>query len=379
MPAGTIAPPSPNAVVTALHIVEPTLTGHAGHCRSLVRALADAAPDTELTVWAARDAEGGWDAHGTLRPHFDRRWRRLQLLALYRRLLREGGKILLATAGTTDLVLARWAARPLPPRTLYCFVHWLGRKRDKGALLSAIARRQPALEILAPTAEVADFFRQCGFRTTLVPYPIDRAGAPPAAAPQPFRHLLVAGAARIDKGFAQVVDLVAEMQQRRLSLPIVVQASQEDAAHPDPEVQRQLERLRAIGYPALTLVTETLAPAAYRALFEGSIVVQPYRAADFRDRVSGVTLDALAAAAPVVVTAGTWMARLAEQHQAGLAVSGVQAADWLQAVQRVQASYEHHAQAAAAASAALQADHSARHLIDVVLERRSADPLQAAA
>lgn len=356
---------------TPLHILEPTLTGLAGHCHSLVRSLVDAAPECDVTVWAGQGAGGIWQAPGRLIPYFQRRWRRLQGLWLMRRLLRQRGAILVATAGTADLVTADWAASGrIAPQRLFLFVHWLGNKPGKAGRLAAIARRQPQIEILAPTAAVADFFASCGFKTTRVPYPLAAADAASlAVAPPPFRHLLVAGGARLDKGFAAIVDLVAELQRRGLRWPIAVQVSSEDRHHRDPALQQQIDRLRGLAHAGLTLHDTVMAPEAYHALYAGAVAIQPYRALDFEHRVSGVTLDALAAGAPVIVSAGTWMAGLVQRFDAGVATADLSAAGLIQAIEQVLADYPRLAARARQAAARLRAEHSARALLDVVLQR----------
>ncbi len=357
-----------------LHIVEPTLSGDAGHCLSLVRALAGAAAPHAVTVWAGVDAGPDWPAHGRLMPHFHRRWRRLQAYGLYRKLLRQPGRILVSTAGSSDAVTAHWAAPGvIPPHKLFLFVHWLGNKAAKANLWTSLARKQPHIEILAPTASVAEFFRHCGFHATIVPYPVEpAAGIPRAAepaAPQAFKHLLVAGGARIDKGLARVVDLVCEMQRRGLDLPIVVQASSEQRHQHDPALAAALARLRRSGYAGLRLVDDTLGPADYRALFDGAVALQPYSLADFKDRVSGVTLDALGAGAPVVTTDGTWMAALVRRFDAGVATADLSAGGLLSAIERVLADHPGYAARARVAAASVRAEFSAQALINTVLQR----------
>lgn len=367
----------------ALHIIEPTLTGLAGHCHSLVRALADAAAECDVTVWAGRGGNATWQPPGRLVPYFHRRWRRLQGLWLLRRLLRDGSppgqspggadsRILIATAGTADLVIADWAAGgALAPQRLFLFVHWLGGKPGKARRLAAIARRQPELHILAPTVAVADFFSACGFKTSLVPYPL-AVGTDPAAlpgSPVAFKHLLVAGGARLDKGFAEIVDLVAHLQSCGAQWPITVQTATEDRQRADPALQAQLSRLRGLGYRGLTLLDQALSPEAYQALFSGALVLQPYRAQDFQDRVSGVTLDALRAGAPLVVSAGTWMARQVRGFDAGVATADLSAPGLLRAIETVLADHARYAAGACQAGASVVSQHSARALLDVVLQR----------
>ncbi len=363
-----------------LHIVEPTLTGDAGHCQSLVRALVGAATAHDVTVWAGRSIgpdrldRPDWAGAGRLVPHFRRRWRRLQAFGLYRKLLRQPGQILVSTAGSSDVVTAHWAATgQIPPNKLFLFVHWLGGKAGKAGLWSAMARQQPHIEILTPTASVADFFRSCGFPTTVVPYPIEgppeHSSTAPRAAPQAFKHLLVAGGARLDKGLVQIVDLVREMERCGLNLPLVVQTSSEQRHPNDPALAAALESLRNSAYAGLTLREDTLSPADYRALFDGAVTLQPYNLADFKDRVSGVTLDALGAGSPVVVTDGTWMAALVRRFDAGVATADLSAQGLLQAISKVLADHPSYAARARAAATSVRSDHSAQRLMDHVLRR----------
>ncbi len=159
------------------------------------------------------------------------------------------------------------------------------------------------------------------------------------------------------------------MKRRGLRIPIVVQASQSGREAAEPDLAAAIGRLQASGYPGLSICSETLDPAAYRELFEGGVVIQPYRAEDFRDRVSGVTLDALGAGCPVVVTAQTWMAAVAERFDAGVATADLSGRGLLAAVETVLADRDRYAAGARTAARELRTQHSARRLLDAVLER----------
>lgn len=359
-----------------LHLVEPTLNGTAGHCHALVQALAQAVPpDWDLQIWAGRGLGTSWDGPGQLHAHFSRRWRRLQAYALYRRLLRQPGRVLVTTAMTTDLVLADWAAPgQMPPDKFFAFVHWLNVRPSKRELLQRLARRQPNLRILAPTDSVVQGFRDCGFAATQVPYPLG-AGTP-LAAPQAtaFRHLLVAGGARLDKGFDRIVALVEALAARGLDWPITVQVSREDRHGADTALAACIDRLRASTYPGLRLCEDTLSAADYRRLFDGAIALQPYQPEDFADRVSGVTLDALGAGAPVVVPEGTWMARLVRRFDAGAVLAERTPDALIDAIAPLLADHAGYARRARAAAAVVQAEHSAGALIDQVLSSAPQTP-----
>ena len=174
----------------------------------------------------------------------------------------------------------------------------------------------------------------------------------------------MAAPARMLEG--QIVELVHEMTQRGLRIPILVQASPDDQHAQAPEIASAIRRLESAQYAGLSILSDTLSPRAYRDLF-GGVVVQPYRAEDFKDRVSGVTLDALSAGCPAVVTAHTWMAEVVQRFDAGVATADLSARGLLAAIETVLADYGRYAANAKTAARELNAQHSARRMLEVVL------------
>lgn len=349
---------------TTINVVEPTLRTEAGHCYSFITALCRTGdPAQAVRLWASRHAElafGG--ANVTVEKYFFRRIRRWQSYFLYRALLRSNGKIFVSTAGHTDMLLLGWAARGVvAPNKVSLYVHWFNPSEKKLASLRAIARKQPNFDIYGPTETVVNVFRQAGFgRAQVVPYPISQRAAAPAA--QPFRHLLYAGAARSDKGFSQVVDLVEYLQRSGARIPVVLQTSAEQFGKYDAATQADLRRLEAIGYPFLELRPSTLGAAEYADLYRGAVCLQLYDAAIFADRISGVTLDAFSAGCPVVSTAGSWIARMVSRFDAGQVVDAAAPQQVFEAVRRQIAEYDYYQGQARAAGDTLQRENSAETL-----------------
>ena len=305
-----------------LQVIEPTLEDYSGHCHSLVASLVRAARGKPIEVWkgeALVPMSFGPDV--AIHSHFRRRERRQQMLRLLRRLLRAPNRVVMTTARTLDLALvALGAPERLPPNRVFLYFHWLRVTPFKRTLLRFVAARQPDLVIFCTTESLVELFRQSGFRDVArLPYPAPETSHD--ATSVPFRWLLYAGAARQDKGFRHVVDLVALLARRNESIPIAVQTTADHYGKYDSATRADIARLEALRYPPLTLITETPSPEAYAANFPGSICLQPYNRAEFRDRVSGVTLDALAHGCPIVVTAGTWGATVIEPFGAGIAVA----------------------------------------------------------
>jgi hypothetical protein len=158
--------------------------------------------------------------------------------------------------------------------------------------------------------------------------------------------LLSAGAARADKGFTQVVDLVQYMGEVASSLPIVVQASGDHYGRYDERTLSDLARLQSSRYPHLTVLTDTLDARQYQDLFTGAICLQPYVRAEYADKMSSVTFDALRNGAPIVTVAGTTMAAIAEHSGAGQVVEEPTAQALLQACQAVVQQYPQYAERA---------------------------------
>jgi hypothetical protein len=361
-----------------LHVVEPTLKDEKGHCYSFARSLCAAAGGDPISLWVARDARlPAMPAGVVVRPHFHRRFRRIQAPLLYRKLLAGDGRILVETAERNDLLFLDWAAggRRIPPGKVFLYFHWYRERAGKRRMLARVARRQPDLGLFGPTPTVVRVLRECGFpRVDLVPYPISGpgsgtqpgagSGAATGAAEDPprFRRVLFAGAARQDKGFGAFADLVVHLAATGATTPVAVQANLDRVEGYDDATRRDLGRLRAARYAPLEALPDPLPADAYAASFAGGICVQPYDAAKFADRVSGVTLDALTAGCPVVAVQGTWSARVVERFGAGRVVPDTRPETLLAAVRAIVAAYGPCSEAARRGGRVLLEENDARRL-----------------
>lgn len=355
-----------------LHIVEPTLESGAGHCHSFVSAFCGAGEGSgcSMTLYAGRSARlPGLEKKGVrVVPHFGRRLRRPQAFMLFRKLLREPGRIFIPTATRFDLALLSLAAAGrIPPGKACLYFHWFRPDERKRRYLAGMAKEQPDVALLGPTESVVKIFRECGYaRAEIAPYPItpfDRDTFPAEAA---FRHLLYAGAARADKGFPDVVGLIAWMAARGETVPVSLQASPDHYDRYEPRVRAEIDRLGKIGYPYLQVRRETLDEEAYSEQFRGAICLQPYSPGDFVDRLSGVTLDALSRGCPIVTLGGTWMARVVDRFEAGKTVETAAPEALFAAAGEILRDYGRYSRNAARAGVALQEELSAKRLFDIV-------------
>jgi hypothetical protein len=305
-----------------LEIVEPTLVSQAGHCAALFSSLRNAAPTLPYRLWVDRRAHlPQFEQQGVpLERFFSRRWRKLQALWLYRQLLRSGAPVLVPTATWFDLRALDLVARgTIARQRAFLYFHKWRASTRRAQALSRLARRQPDLALFGTSEAIVQALRASGFARVEQIVPVLGADLAPQAA-APFRALLSAGAARADKGFTHIVDLVEHMATIGSALPIVVQASGDHYGRYDERTRADLLRLRGCRYPHLTIRDDTLDARQYQDLFAGAICLQPYGRNDYADKMSAVTFDALRNGAPIVTVAGTTMATIVKGGDAGIVV-----------------------------------------------------------
>ena len=337
-----------------IEIVEPTLEDFSGHCFGLVASLCQALAGRPARVWAGKNSVLLKFGEGVrVEPVFSRRWRLPQSYFLYRRLLRDAGPLVITTARSNDLRLLDFAAAgTIAPGKACLYFHWVRDTADKRRFMQRMAAKQPNLVILGTTPTIVEFFHTCGFRNAIhQPYPmiLQRGQAEEGGT---ARHLLYAGAARQDKGFGRMVDLVELLAARGETLAVKVQVSADQYGKYDRATAQDIERLEKIAYPGLGILRETQTPQAYAEMFRGGICIQAYDREDFRDRVSGVTLDALARGCPIVATSGTWISRLVGQYGAGISVEEPAAESLYRAAKAILENYAEFRRNALAAGAA---------------------------
>lgn len=360
-----------------LHIVEPTLRDQTGHCYALVMDLLtnQSSERVNYQIWLSRQAENLFNCQNQVITHryFSRRFRRIQSLLLYRKFIVENQRFFISTATTTDMQLLHWAFSlqrkfaSLDTANIKFYVHWLYRSKSKLKRLGYIAQRYPDIKLACPTQSVQDILVEVGFRKVeLIPYPSAiNQKKDKQLKTAVFNKLLFAGAARVDKGFPLVVELIDRLKKTNSQIPVTLQCSTTHKGVHDEIILSAIKRLQDINYLFVNCLNDTLDREDYQAMMKNSILIQPYNTEQFADRVSGVTLDALKAGSPVVVPANTWMARIVKRFDAGVIVEQYENVDqWLQAINLILSQWEYYASNALAAGDIILSEHSPEKLIN---------------
>jgi hypothetical protein len=370
-----------------LRVIEPNLAGPSGHYAEFIRALAARSDGIfrAIEVVAAPRASSFLASLGSAVP--------VEAVALpsgplaelraIRASLQAGRRTLVLTATALHALAADRGAFLSRSKlgALSMFVHWpLAKPRDRVSLTLAARVRAESL-FLVPTSGVRTSLLESDCdHVAQIAYPATRAEQVRLQAP--FKHLLMAGAARINKGLDVIAGL-AELLARdaRLAAAEGVSSTNELLAEPPLLVQVSPKHVGKTGHDRHgareDAVVARLLAANYRGLvadpkapdrdedakrFEGALVLAPYERAKFADGVSGVVLDALLHGAPVVATSGTWAGDVVERFDAGISIRDRTPEALRAAVARILGRWDVYLANAAKASETLAAEHDPRAL-----------------
>lgn len=358
--------------VNKLRILEANLVGTSGHYAELARALAARSEPffDQIDVVCDVNAQLGSLSEVPFLSFECRIPKNNRLRAEFMELrscVRGSDPFLVLTARTVDVVMLELAAlsnQKIEHARL--FFHWpeRGYLKKIASLVSSRVRQQ-ALAI-APTPSTTRFLRNSGWRRVVeVPYP----ALAPAELVRSSRlkRLLVAGAARVNKGIEIVVGLAERMAERGDAMELFIQTT---AKRRGGRLGRKegdcLERLSNCKLQALRMDPASPDRDKYTGRFSGALVLAPYHPIKFADNVSGVALDALLHGAPVVATAGTWHARLVSRFGAGVIMEDWSARSLDVAVAEARLRWDEISTQARRAASILAQEHDPAHMLSIL-------------
>ncbi len=182
---------------------------------------------------------------------------------------------------------------------------------ERLAAAPALARR------IAFYTDSAGLARQYGemapdllFRVLPVPYPAP-AGHPVGRSRQagPLR-LTYVGDARVEKGYDHLPQLMSELGETLIDGRTARLVAQSNAAMSleDDVIARARAALKRYPTTQVELLTQVLAVDEFNTLLsDADIVILPYDAQNYRNRSSGILVQAIAAGKPVVIPSRTWL------------------------------------------------------------------------
>jgi glycosyltransferase involved in cell wall biosynthesis/2-polyprenyl-3-methyl-5-hydroxy-6-metoxy-1,4-benzoquinol methylase len=174
-------------------------------------------------------------------------------------------------------------------------------------------------------------------------------------------HFVSLGNARGEKGLAEILDAVRESTHKpwgdraRFTL---------QCNDPSADVVDAIRAFRKTPDPRVTLADRILSSDEYYALLQqADVVLVPYHRGIYRERTSGVFLEAITAGKIVVCTQDTWMNDLLDECGGGIAVADRSATDLCSAIGEIIADFSNFQKRALTAAAHWKKIHSSDNLV----------------
>lgn len=350
-----------------LHLIEPTLQDYTGHCHSYINALLEAFQKNPkdypftFTTWVGRKAKNLMFADKkNVRYFFIYKIRKLQQVYLYYRLIKQNQNLFIPTSGSFDLklLIALLNKNKAYNGKLFLHFHQIRPTKDRTPLIKK-CQQHPQIILLTTTDKLTNQLKSMGAPSAYtLPCPgfcsIKKDVTKTSTATV---KLLYTGAARDDKGFPEVVGLVDYMATTNQLIPIHIQAPAPHNNRFDKRTENALDTLKAINYSALTIGNYSLDQTQYLALFQNAICLLIYDPVEYATKFSGVTLEAIYRQCPIITVAGTWIADVVAQFQAGIIVDNRDPKTVFDAVKKIMRHYQHYQANTQKAANVLQEQH----------------------
>ncbi|NVN98254.1 MAG: hypothetical protein HXX17_02950 [Geobacteraceae bacterium] len=355
--------------INSLLVIEPNLRTSSGHYADFVKALGSRLPADSLEVFAHPDADVMLEEmHGVRVCKSSPRTGDMfsEWLTINSSVSKEQSFLIL-TADNRHAAAASFASRfsGKNPVSANFFFHRAPTTWRDNLLQPLTAITREYSQAITSTEMVADSLKALGWRRVeYVPYPV----LPPDLLPDPrlFSHLLMAGAARLNKGLDLVADLASKWAGEGRNIPLLVQVSKKHRSRHGRRESQYVEKLLSSGY--IGLHTDEISPcrADYLERFKGALVLAPYEREQFSSQVSGVILDALLNGAPVIATKGTWSAIQVQRFGAGITIAERSISALEIAIDTILADWSSYSQRACEASKTLALEHDPINLANLL-------------
>ena len=182
------------------------------------------------------------------------------------------------------------------------------------------------------------------------------------------------GDARDAKGFPLLPGLVRRiLSDTNLNVEFVIQCPGAASGVENGQLPEGVEELLALAKQAenrITLIQEKLSESDYAELIRAlDIVLVPYRLTGYVEPTSGIFAEAVALAKPVVVPAGTWMARELQKSGGGVEFQSGDEADLAEKVKTLVQNFAVYADKARHFSSQWKTFHNSHSLAEMLIQQ----------
>ncbi|MGB9834887.1 MAG: glycosyltransferase [bacterium] len=181
----------------------------------------------------------------------------------------------------------------------------------------------------------------------------------PLKAPHPLEkrqncndfYLGYLGDARKDKNFTTLLELIDAAPEE---IGFIVQCNPPGSGYYEPGIKEAVEHIKELQRDGLFIFDKPLPQNEYNELLNKSAIVWClYESSAYKNRVSGILLEAWSLGKPVITTSGTWMAKQVEKYGGGIVLDTLDIKEILKAIEKIKADYSRFSTEAEAAGRTL--------------------------
>lgn len=177
------------------------------------------------------------------------------------------------------------------------------------------------------------------------------------------------GPARIEKGFAHVVDALKCFNLHNPKVKFLVSSFTLRSSNDELLLSKvgELKQLSHKNPSQIDILDSPLSAEEYaRALARSSILLLLYDRNYYKTNFSGILLEAFAYGKPVITTAGTWLAKQVEKYGGGVVVENREPETVLRAIEEIMTNYEKYRAEAIEAGRQLLSKHNSVELAKLI-------------
>jgi len=176
------------------------------------------------------------------------------------------------------------------------------------------------------------------------------------------------GDARKEKNFITLIELINAAPEE---IGFIVQCNPPGCGFYEAGIKEAIGHIKGVQRDRLSIFEKPLPQNEYGELLnKSSIVWCLYDKSHYRNRVSGILLEAWSLGKPVITTSGTWMAKQVEKYGGGIVLATLEVQDILKAIEKIRDDYARFSAEAEAAGRILYEKNNgvalARFIKDIV-------------
>lgn len=176
------------------------------------------------------------------------------------------------------------------------------------------------------------------------------------------------GGPRKEKGFDSIVDLVTSDVSEQFRF--IIQCNPPASGKYGTRIQEDVSKLLSLKKRNLIIINHSLSSEEYfNYLNKSSVILCIYEPQAYKNRFSGILLEAWVYGKPVIVSNGTWLSEQVQKHGGGIIVKTTKPLDLVKAIETIKSNYQEFERQAYKAGELMYKKNCSLKLVKLILKK----------